>query len=90
MNESDASARMDESQSAPANSPQSSLHPRRHNWGEKTIISQYKSERECLNNCGIVKAKRFEYENGHARHWVEYWRGLDLVSVKLAPVCEAL
>lgn len=58
--------------------------PRRHRWGEKTIVSIYKSERECLNGCGIVKATRHEGRS----HWVEYWRGLDRISVDGVPVCE--
>lgn len=58
--------------------------PKRHRWGEKVIVSPYKTERECLNGCGIVKASRHE----GASHWTEFWRGLDRISVNETPACE--
>lgn len=58
--------------------------PRRHKWGEKIVISPYKAERSCQHNCGIVKVTRYE----HHSTWVEYWRGLDKVSVVRTPACE--
>jgi hypothetical protein len=57
---------------------------KRHRWGDKNVVSPYKTERKCLNGCGIVKASRHE----HNSHWDEYWRGLDKVSVNAAPACE--
>lgn len=57
----------------------------RHSWGEKTVVSPYKSERQC-QKCGIVKASRHE----HNSHWVEYWRGLDRIDVIRTPACEAV
>jgi hypothetical protein len=56
----------------------------RHRWGDKVVITIHKSERECKNGCGIVKASRHE----HNSHWVEYWRGLEKISVDRAPTCE--
>jgi hypothetical protein len=58
----------------------------KHRWGEKTIVSPYKSERECLNGCGIVKVTRHE----HTSHWIEYWRGLDRIEVIRTPACEPI
>jgi len=49
----------------------------RHRWGDKVVISPNKTERECLNGCGIVKV---------ARH--EFWRGLDRIEGTATPVCE--
>jgi hypothetical protein len=56
----------------------------RHRWGPKVVVSPYKSERECLNGCGIVKATRYE-DN---RWWNEFWRGLDKISAIKTPACE--
>ena len=56
----------------------------KHRWGEKTVVSAHKSERECLNGCGIVKVSRHE----HNSHWLEYWRGLDRIEVIRTPACE--
>jgi hypothetical protein len=45
--------------------------PRRHKWSAKVEFPlAHKSERECLNGCGIVKVTRHE----HNSHWVEFWR----------------
>jgi hypothetical protein len=57
--------------------------PRRHRWSDK-VVFEHKSERECLNGCGIVKATHHEDD----RHWVEFWRGLDRISVGKTPACE--
>ena len=56
---------------------------KRHRWGEK-LVHPYKTERECLNGCGIVKVSRRE----HRLRWTEYWRGLDKIAVNAAPPCE--
>jgi len=59
--------------------------PRRHKWAAKVEFPfAHKSERECLNGCGIVKVTRHEDRS----HWVEYWRGLEKISVDKTPVCE--
>jgi len=42
------------------------------------------SERECLNGCGIIRVTRHEGD----QHWIEFWRGLDKISVGKTPVCE--
>lgn len=63
----------------------------RHRWPKQpTIISPNKSERECLNGCGIVKVTRHEFEGGREVHWVEFYRGLDRVGHRWqgTPVCE--
>lgn len=60
--------------------------PRRHKWGKKIVVSPYKSERECLHGCGLIKVTRYE----HRCNWVEYWRGLDKISVVRTPACEAV
>lgn len=61
---------------------------KRHRWGEKTVVSIYKSERECLNGCGIVKVTRHEPQNFRDLHWVEFWRGLDQINCDATPACE--
>lgn len=53
----------------------------RHRWSDKTVVSPNKSERECLNGCGIVKVTRHEFEGGREKHWPEFYRGLDRVDV---------
>lgn len=61
----------------------------RHRWSEKTDHPlAHKSERECLNGCGIVKVTRHEFEGGRETHWTEFWRGLDRFEGKGTPVCE--
>lgn len=46
---------------------------RRHRWGERSPVSDAKTERECLNGCGVVKVTRHQGN----RHWQEFWRGYD-------------
>lgn len=59
--------------------------PRRHKWGDK-VVFEHKSERECLNGCGIVMVSRHEGRS----HWKEYWRGLDKLSISAVPACEKI
>ena len=61
----------------------------RHRWADKAVISPNKSERECLNGCGIVKRTRHEYPAGsvHGTHWPEFYRGLDKIECKGTPPC---
>lgn len=59
----------------------------RHSWSDKVVISPNKSERVCLH-CGMVKATRHEVEGGHARHWQEFYRGLDRIECDGTPVCQ--
>lgn len=60
----------------------------RHRWGDKVVICPNKTERECLNRCGVVKVTRHEFDGGREVHWVEFWRGLDRVEADATPVCE--
>lgn len=60
----------------------------RHRWPkDATVISPNKSERECLNGCGIVKVSRHETEGGRDVHWCEFWQGLDQIEGKGTPPC---
>lgn len=61
---------------------------KRHHWGEKIVISVNKTERECLDGCGIVKVTRHEQEGGRDLHWIEFWRGLDRIECDATPACE--
>ena len=56
----------------------------RHSWGLPQRFT-HKTERACLNGCGIVKVTRHE---GDA-HWVEFWRDLERIDVDgKTPACE--
>ncbi len=59
-----------------------------HRWSSPQTISPHKTERECQNNCGIVKVTRHESEGGREVHWREFWRGLDRIDVIRTPACE--
>lgn len=55
----------------------------RHRWSDP-VRFQYKSERTCLNGCGIVKVTH--HESGE--HWVDYWRGMErLGATGRTPAC---
>lgn len=63
-----------------------SAKPKRHRWGERQDFPLgHKSERECLDGCGIVKVSRHEGRE----HWEEFWRGLDKIVVGKTPACES-
>lgn len=63
--------------------------PRRHKWADKVDFPlAHKSERECLNGCGIVKVVVHQAEGPKDIHWTEFWRGLDKISVGKTPACE--
>ena len=62
----------------------------KHRWGEKTVISAHKTERECNNGCGIVKVTRHEIEAGRSVHWTEFWRGLERIEGEGTPTCETV
>lgn len=55
----------------------------RHRWGEPVRFA-HKTERECLNGCGIVKVTRHEDDI-----WTEFWRGGERIFSNHTPVCEA-
>lgn len=59
----------------------------RHRWGEKIAITPHKTERECLNGCGIIKVTRHEFEGGREVHWTEFWRDLDKIEGDGTPMC---
>jgi len=63
----------------------------RHRWPEHgTVISPNKTERECLNGCGIVKVTRHEFEGGREVHWHEFWRDLERIECAGTPACEPI
>lgn len=57
--------------------------PRRHSWDEPVRFA-YKTERTC-NRCHICKVTR--HEPGQ-QPWIEFYRGLDKLSVDKTPECE--
>lgn len=59
--------------------------PRRHSWGD-AVYFPYKTERTC-NHCGICKVTR--HEPG-VHPWLEFYRGLDKLSVSKTPACEPI
>jgi hypothetical protein len=63
---------------------------KKHRWGDKQTISPHKTERECLNNCGIVKVGRHEWQGGREIHWTEFWRSLERIEGTGTPVCEPI
>ena len=64
-----------------------STSTRRHRWGDRVQFA-HKSERECMNGCGIVKVSRHESEGGRGRYWTEFWRDLEQIEGEGTPVCE--
>jgi hypothetical protein len=60
----------------------------KHRWGDKVVVNTNKTERECVNGCGIVKVTRHESDGPHDVHWVEFWRGLDRIECKGTPFCQ--
>lgn len=60
----------------------------RHRWPKQGLTFPHKTERECLNGCGIVKVTRHESEGGRAKDWTEFWRGLDKIEGEGTPACE--
>lgn len=59
----------------------------RHRWPKEGTTFQNKTERECLNGCGIVKVTRHEFEGGRDVYWTEFWRGLDRIEGAGTPAC---
>jgi hypothetical protein len=62
----------------------------KHRWGPKQDFPlSRKSERICLNNCGIAKVGRHEAEGPFERDWYEYWRDGERVDDgRTVPACE--
>lgn len=59
----------------------------RHRWGEPTHFP-HKSERTCLNGCGITKVGRHEVEGPRARHWTEFYRDSEQIVCEFTPPCD--
>lgn len=65
--------------------------PRRHRWGDKVQFPlAHKSERECLNGCGIIKVSFHQWDGARDLYWTEFWRGLDKIAGagEATPKCE--
>jgi hypothetical protein len=60
----------------------------RHRWGAPQRFP-FKTERECLRGCGIVRVTRHEAEGGHDVHWTEFWRDGEQLPGEGTPPCEA-
>jgi hypothetical protein len=58
-------------------------HSPRHSWGARVSFPlARKTERECLNGCGVVKVTR----HGTVSR-TEFWRGLDKIESRNTPAC---
>lgn len=55
---------------------------KRHSWGAPMRFP-YKTERSCVNGCGIVEVKR--HDGG--KHWTEYWRDEEKIATDKTPEC---
>ena len=63
---------------------------KRHKWGDKIAFPlANKSERTCLNGCGITKVSRHENEGGMDLHWMEFWCGEERIHCVGTPPCTA-
>lgn len=60
---------------------------RRHSWGQPYRF-MHKTERMCVNGCGIIKVTRHEAEGGHDVHWHEFWRNGEQLPSRPTPACE--
>jgi hypothetical protein len=60
---------------------------RRHKWGDR-VPFQHKSERTCLNGCGITRVSRHETDGPRDVHWVEFWRDGERIACDATPACE--
>jgi len=59
-----------------------------HRWGEKIDFPlAHKSERTCLNGCGVTKVSRHEHEAGADRHWIEFFRDGEKIEGTGTPAC---
>lgn len=67
------------------------MSARRHRWGDaQRFPLAHKTERACLNGCGIVKVTRHEAEGGRDVHWQEFWRDGMRIACDGTPACEAV
>jgi len=61
---------------------------KRHKWGDKVQFPlAHKSERTCINGCGITKVSRHETEGGRDVYWTEFWRGEEQIHCEGTPAC---
>lgn len=62
---------------------------KRHRWSEKRTYP-LKSERDCLDGCGVTMVVHHEHGGGHAIHWTDFWRNGECIAATGAPrpVCE--
>lgn len=61
----------------------------RHRWSDP-VRFEHKSERTCLNGCGVIKVSHHE---GDA-HWIDFWKAgadgvVDIIATDHTPPCEA-
>jgi hypothetical protein len=59
----------------------------RHRWGEPARFP-HKTERTCLNGCGITKVGHHQVEAGRARHWTDFWRDGERIVCAATPPCD--
>ena len=59
----------------------------RHRWGEPARFP-HKSERTCLNGCGVTKVGHHQSEGARDRRWTEFWRNGDQIDTDRTPPCE--
>lgn len=61
-----------------------------HRWPELGNRMAQKTERECLRGCGVVKVTMHPHGRDGHEHYVEYWRGEDLIGARgsRVPKCE--
>lgn len=62
---------------------------KRHRWGEKRVYP-LKSERDCLDGCGVTMVTHHEHVAGWPRDWIDFWRGGECIAAAGVPrpVCE--
>lgn len=58
----------------------------KHRWGD-AVPFQYKTERTCLNGCGITKVTHHQNQGAQDYYWNEYWRGEDKIPGGARPTC---
>jgi hypothetical protein len=61
----------------------------KHRWSEPERFcmgAASKSERTCLNGCGVVKVTRHE-PNARPKHWAEFWKDEERMPGSGTPRC---
>ena len=60
-----------------------------HRWATREEFPlAHKTERSCLNGCGITKVTRHETEGGRDIYWTEFWRDGEQMQGIRTPRCE--